>query len=487
MFILIMAFLIISSILVLIAKRSKETLYIFGMCISLAILLSGVFLYIAKKGGISQELQHFFYFSSSIRIYFQYALITLNQLAYIVAIGRFLFPLFLLLMALHYAVIPWLKRNSWLRKLVLLPPVLSLIVYYPDIYYLLPGEKLYLTVMTQVWIMSYIIVSGIMLIHEAVSIQIRFIRRQFVWIVLFVLSLTILYLLYFGQEPRDIYQFYSVGISTYYIRAAVSVPAYLLVVTSNIVLSIIAFFGIFKYANGIFVSNREEIIIQRKFNSISAGTSVFVHSIKNQLLSNRIIHKRLNKQVQESDDITVIKRYIDQLSDQNEMMLSRIEELYRSVKADHIRLIPVYIQDVTAVSIKKFNQKYPHKTVQVEIENERVLADPAHLSEAIYNLLINAEEAVQAQSEGAEGNVYLHCFPTRQYTVIEVRDDGTGISKKEMNHLFDPFYSSKNSNHNWGMGLHYVRNIVTEHFGELRYESALGKGSTFFMLLPRMK
>ena len=50
---------------------------------------------------------------------------------------------------------------------------------------------------------------------------------------------------------------------------------------------------------------------------------------------------------------------------------------------------------------------------------------------------------------------------------------------------FDPFYSSKNSNYNWGMGLYYVREVVKSHLGKMRVESTEGKGSKFYILIPK--
>ena len=47
--------------------------------------------------------------------------------------------------------------------------------------------------------------------------------------------------------------------------------------------------------------------------------------------------------------------------------------------------------------------------------------------------------------------------------------------------------SSKNSNSNWGMGLYYVRSIVRSHLGSVRVESERGKGTRFFVILPRFE
>ena len=69
--------------------------------------------------------------------------------------------------------------------------------------------------------------------------------------------------------------------------------------------------------------------------------------------------------------------------------------------------------------------------------------------------------------------------------VVEVADQGVGIPPEEAGRIFEPFYSHKNSNYNWGMGLYYVRAIVKSHLGLLRMESRPGEGSQFFVMLPR--
>ena len=65
-----------------------------------------------------------------------------------------------------------------------------------------------------------------------------------------------------------------------------------------------------------------------------------------------------------------------------------------------------------------------------------------------------------------------------------MEDNGPGIPPEIRNHIFDPFFTSKNTNYNWGMGLYYVRKIVRSHLGRLRLENRTGGGTVFLMLLP---
>ena len=70
-------------------------------------------------------------------------------------------------------------------------------------------------------------------------------------------------------------------------------------------------------------------------------------------------------------------------------------------------------------------------------------------------------------------------------TSIQVIDNGKGMSHQVQKKIFDPFYTSKNTNNNWGMGLYYVRQIVKNHFGMLRLESEEGVGTHFFVEIPK--
>ena len=73
----------------------------------------------------------------------------------------------------------------------------------------------------------------------------------------------------------------------------------------------------------------------------------------------------------------------------------------------------------------------------------------------------------------------------RLYIVFEIKDNANGIPRTEQKKIFDPFYTNKNTNFNWGMGLYYVRQIVKSHLGILRLESTEGVGTSFFAMLPR--
>lgn len=497
MLIILVVFLIIVSGLVFMSKKNRESFYLAGMCVSLAIMLTGILIYIAKKGGITRDLNQFFFITMEIKTKIQYMLILLDQLGYVVAIGRYLFPLFLMLLALNYSMVPWIHKRKKLQGLIFVFPVGTLFIYYPTIfrYLTLENNKLqtFIVNATNLWIIAYVMIAIALLLYEAYSISMRFFRRQFMLILNFILSLSALYLLYFGQDPAQVYQFYRDNYvwkqGIYYMNATLSIPAYIVILIANLVCAATGIYSLLKYAQVNFALNKEEITKQRKFNVISTGASVFVHSVKNQLLANRVIYKRIGLLFQEeSPDLDKLKEYTELLSTNNEAMLARLDELYRSVKSNAVHLTPVTLEEMVDGALQLFAKKYPDYMPEVSfVKSTVILADKEHLCEAVYNLLVNAQDAVADAGHGNDGKVEMKCYNIRLYTVIEIIDNGVGMDKNTLKKIFDPFYSSKNSNYNWGMGLHYVREIVKEHLGILRYESKVGEGSHFYILLPKFK
>ena len=124
--------LLLGSIITLILRRNRESLLLAAICTSLTIYLIGIMLLISKHGGISRDVESFLFFSHDIRLWFQYRFITFNQLGMIINLGRHLFPMFLLLMAERYSMVPFIrKRPALAGKLTAVLPLTTMLLYIP--------------------------------------------------------------------------------------------------------------------------------------------------------------------------------------------------------------------------------------------------------------------------------------------------------------------------------------------------------------------
>ena len=99
------------------------------------------------------------------------------------------------------------------------------------------------------------------------------------------------------------------------------------------------------------------------------------------------------------------------------------------------------------------------------------------MQQAFLNLIKNSMEAMPGG-----GKIKVCVRPDPENILISVRDEGGGMDPETQKKLFDPFYTTKEKG--TGLGLSLVQQIILEHQGKVWFESALGKGSTFFIQLP---
>jgi two-component system NtrC family sensor kinase len=109
-----------------------------------------------------------------------------------------------------------------------------------------------------------------------------------------------------------------------------------------------------------------------------------------------------------------------------------------------------------------------------------VICSPNQVKQACVALLVNASEAVQEQGE----IIIRTSNPDQEHIIIEIIDNGTGISKVDLPHIFEPFYSTKRDTNGIGLGLSIVHGIVENHKGRIEVKSEPGQGTTIEIILP---
>lgn len=100
--------------------------------------------------------------------------------------------------------------------------------------------------------------------------------------------------------------------------------------------------------------------------------------------------------------------------------------------------------------------------------------DASHLRQLLWNLLLNAAEAVHNT-----GQIEIKSYLLKnKWACIEVRDDGCGMTRETLSSIFDPFFTTKTGG-GTGLGLSIVHSIVESYNGLLEVESQISKGSAF--------
>lgn len=172
--------------------------------------------------------------------------------------------------------------------------------------------------------------------------------------------------------------------------------------------------------------------------------------------------------------------------------LDRIKETVRKVLAFSPRQLEKRQIEVAQI-LEDADALIHHRLLQDEIElsyqisppDLAVFCEPGEIRQVILNLLINAADAV----EGGSGSIEIRAFPdgAEKTVVLEVGDNGCGMSGEELTHAFDPFFSTKPAGEGTGLGLSIAHNIVTSHGGRLEAESKKGSGTLIRLVLPQIR
>jgi PAS domain S-box-containing protein len=131
----------------------------------------------------------------------------------------------------------------------------------------------------------------------------------------------------------------------------------------------------------------------------------------------------------------------------------------------------------------------------IAADTPNVSADPTQIHQVLVNLCTNAWHALERRAgrieislagvslEGADAGG----APAGRYARLRVSDDGQGMDAPLLERIFDPFFTTKAPGEGTGLGLSVVHGIVKDHGGTIRVESALGRGTTFEILLPAVE
>lgn len=140
----------------------------------------------------------------------------------------------------------------------------------------------------------------------------------------------------------------------------------------------------------------------------------------------------------------------------------------------------IQVPELIGESIRHLQVLAEEKKVAVRIEGDDTVAYTGDFSwsvEAISNIIKNCLEHTD------EGGQILVSYGVNQlYTVIKIRDNGEGIEKEDLHHIFQRFYKGKNASSNSvGIGLALAKEIITRQKGVITVESEVGKGTEFVL------
>ena len=240
----------------------------------------------------------------------------------------------------------------------------------------------------------------------------------------------------------------------------------------------------------------QEIIRNQRLASIGRVAAGVAHEVRNPLSSIKGFATYLQQRSPDNPEDQEMSQILIQEVDRLNKVITQLLEVARPVSiSGETTLMHDFIKD----TLKLIEKKAAEHRVQIEVDLSHEIReahiDRDRMKQVMLNLYLNALDVMPENGRlkvilskrvdpitpghdtGAEMN--------REFLEIQVVDSGKGIAPIDLPHVFDPYFTTKNTG--TGLGLAIVYNIIKAHGGKIKAESKPGLGSTVTVLLPLSK
>ncbi|MCB9771309.1 MAG: hypothetical protein H6754_01995 [Candidatus Omnitrophica bacterium] len=242
---------------------------------------------------------------------------------------------------------------------------------------------------------------------------------------------------------------------------------------------------------------RAEVFETEKLKSVAILASGMAHEIKNPLTALKTFSEYLPNKL---DDKEFLKKFSRIVGGEVKRIDELVNELLEFARPSPIQLKETNPNKLISDTLDFLSSKFLQQKIIVKTQlapecDILILLDHNKMRQALLNIFLNAIDAMKlggtltistiASAEGTN-QTQIPASPQeapRNGTIcISITDTGSGISKNDLTHIFDPFFSTKDAG--TGLGLPITHGIIKDHGGEIAVVSENGHGTTFTLILP---
>ncbi len=236
-------------------------------------------------------------------------------------------------------------------------------------------------------------------------------------------------------------------------------------------------------------SDLNKLIQEDRLISLGKLVASCVHEINNPiqglLTFGYLIQDILAEKSLGPDEIEKLRNFIDLMTVELDRCGNIISGLLSFSRESSIARRDINLNDVVFAVINLTRHKMELMDISLRIdlcpESLPIHGDVNQLQQCFLNLVFNSIEAMPL---GGCLEVTSRKHAETKEARLIIRDTGQGISEKHLNHIFDPFYTTKEMGEGTGMGLSIAYGVLKQHGGEIKVESKISEGTTFLLHLP---
>lgn len=227
----------------------------------------------------------------------------------------------------------------------------------------------------------------------------------------------------------------------------------------------------------------EEVARHKRLAALGKLSAGIAHEIRNPLSSIRglaqFVYNSFSKIDERKEDLNTIIQEVDRL---NKLVVQVLD----FAKLKKPNLTPFSLNDLIRKIVELFKLEIKDKQIKFDLELSpdisQIQADEDQVRQITMNVIINAIQAILRKGE-IKIKTESALLKGEPAIKLIIEDSGIGITEKDFNQIFDPFFSTKERGS--GLGLSIVYKLVEGHQGEIKVESKEGKGTKFVIFLPQ--
>ncbi len=233
---------------------------------------------------------------------------------------------------------------------------------------------------------------------------------------------------------------------------------------------------------------QKELIHVERMASLGKLSSSVAHEINNPLSGVLTYTKLVQKQLQnlefDAQEKGPMLKYLKVIEDETKRCGGIVKGLLDFSRKDQLEFKDSELNKLLHETYQLMEHQMKISDIAFREEysagKDLIKCNENQIKQAVIAILLNASEAVTDH-----GEILIRTSnPDQSHIRLDIRDNGSGISARDLPHVFEPFYSGKEKVSGIGMGLSIVHGIVQNHQGKVEVQSEVGVGTTLSILLP---
>ncbi|XEC93727.1 sensor histidine kinase [Paenibacillus tarimensis] len=241
------------------------------------------------------------------------------------------------------------------------------------------------------------------------------------------------------------------------------------------------FFSVFNGVLGVKI-RFENHLLSSNLRIMATSSDVINHAIKNEIIKIKYLSNKMKNNLSVKKILETSLSDLDQISATSEHLLEKLHKFTNKTAEITLNKEFYRVTDILEKVILNPNIEKNHVSIIKKYEYMgSIYCDRSHVEEALSNILNNAIEAIEAVE--SKGLITITTKKRRNQVCIEIEDTGCGIPPDHLRKVSIPFFSTKNSSENYGLGLSICLQVMQKHGGKMEILSK-GRGTSVKLIFP---